>query len=102
MKPQKRGRDFDKEVGKTGKKIPLSGAGILKGDEIDEVFLIEKKSTTKGSYSLKLALLHKIKREAGFEGKLPRFDIEFDSGSSVTEVYCVLPKRILENLMRTD
>ncbi len=57
-----------------------AGSGSIegfKGDITLPEFLLENKTTEHASFSLKLAWLHKISREARSEGKTPGLSIQF-------------------------
>jgi hypothetical protein len=73
-----------------GKTRPGSGnQWHSKGDVITPDYLIECKTTTKSSYSLKCQDLLKIWKEAISESKIPVFEIEF---STVGLSYVLLEK----------
>jgi hypothetical protein len=61
-----------------GTRTPGSGNGwIKKADVSTENLLIELKTTTKDSFSLKVSDLSKIFDQALIDGKMPVFEIEF-------------------------
>lgn len=80
-----------------GRKVPLSGAGDLKGDIIGEgvysELVIENKFTEKSSYSLKLETLNKARREAKQHLKHPALRLDFNG-----EVFIIVPEKYFRRL----
>lgn len=73
LQERKAARDYNGTV------TPGSGNGwIHKADVHSEKYIVECKTTTKQSYSLKLADLKKLYVQALIENKTPVFEIEFD------------------------
>ncbi len=77
---QKKSLFQEKKIAKefSGKVVSGSGRGFIKGDVDLKDYKIECKQTEKESYTLKLATLQKIKREASVEGKKFAMIIEID------------------------
>lgn len=100
-RPQKKGREFEKRLKKEGggKRMPGSGAGVLKHDYEENGWLIEAKSTKHRSFSVKAELMQSIKREAAMRGLLPRLEIELDNGQNQRDIYIVVPKSTFIQLL---
>jgi len=76
----KAGRKSEKRLAKTlgARQRPASGAMVgAKGDISFNNILLEAKSTTCSSISIKLAWLLKIAHEARSEGKIPALSLSF-------------------------
>jgi hypothetical protein len=96
---QKRSRAQEKRAAKRigGRVQPASGAGRSKGDVRDPGHVrMECKLTRSNSYSLKLADLQKIEKEAT-TGEHPIFEIEFQ-GVHPRKRYVVLPGWLYDSL----
>ena len=104
MRKQERGRKFEDRIAKKGggKKVPLSGAGVKKHDVEEGPWLIEAKSTSKGSYSVSAKLLNELRRNAMTTGKLPRLDIQFFNGTSTPIHAVVLFKDIFDHIQENQ
>jgi len=60
-----------------GKRVPGSGAGMIKGDVISENWLIESKETSKERYYLELKVLKKLHRQALMYQRKPLLRFSF-------------------------
>lgn len=78
-----------------GRVTPMSGAGRQKGDYRTAAFLTEDKTTTAASYSLKLATLKKIEREALHTPPtlMPKMRVTLAEGTVEQETYWVIRER---------
>jgi len=68
-----------------GRVTPGSGSTPVlkfKGDVVNELYVVEAKSTKDKSYSLKLEDLRKVVRYAFQQNKLPAFQIQFEDGKA--------------------
>lgn len=83
-----------------GIKTPMSGAGSIKGDVQTEEFFIEAKTTSKTQYTLKLADLETLTRQATTEGKLPLFVIDLaNEARGAHRSWVAMPLSELEALL---
>lgn len=73
------GQQSEKKLAKRigAQEVPGSGAGRVKGDLKKDDFLIEAKSTVKGSFSVRLDVLRKIASEAQLTDRNPAFAFTF-------------------------
>ena len=79
-KPSKRGRDAEVRAAKRLSATPVPGSGSLpgrKGDLKFSDFLIESKSTTQASISVKRGWMEKIAVEARDENMYPALMVQF-------------------------
>lgn len=95
--PQRKGRDYEKIVEEGEVLIPLSGAGVLKEDSKTDEYLIQKKHTTKSSYSIKLEDLQKLKRNAMMVQRTAKFRIAFEVNGKLEE-WDLVEKKTLDRL----
>ena len=97
----KQERELSKKVG--GRLTPASGSRDEKGDvRLKSVARIECKTTSKDSFSITKALIHKIEAAAMPAGELPVIVVEFNDGSSTARKLAevaVLPMWALEALL---
>jgi len=106
---KKRGTDSQKRSRKQEKKLaqdmggrvqPASGAGSAKGDvQVTGTARAECKLTRKKSYSLKLAEMEKIEKEA-FYDEIPFLQLEFQ-GVHPHKKYVVMPYWAFRSLMES-
>ena len=91
--PQNKGRKYEKlrEEGEIA--MPGSGCGRMKEDTKTPEDLIQKKLTTKNSYSVKLDDLKKLEKEAMMVSRTPRLDLAFDTGGRLSE-YVLIPRKV--------
>lgn len=85
---KQRSREQEKRVAADIGGYVRAGSGSVfaaKGDVVarDQRLLIECKQTEKASYSLKLAVLKKIQKEARMDGKDPLLVVEFQPAGNV-------------------
>lgn len=63
-----------------GRRVPLSGAGVEKGDgRVPGMYRIENKTTERSHYSLTAMNWHKIHKAARFAGEEPLFHVRMKS-----------------------
>lgn len=100
---QKRSQKQEKRAARRmgGKVQPASGAGRAKGDvRADWHARVECKFTRASSFTLRLAELEKIEREAAPPEK-PIFEIEFQ-GVSPNKRYAVIPGWLLDHFLSLE
>lgn len=100
----KAGRQSEKAVAKKlgGTLTPASGAGSSKGDIQLESFMLECKSTTNDSISLKREWLLKVLREAQIVGKTPALTLTFtdDTGKPKQHgTWVCIPDHVFKELI---
>jgi len=95
--PQRKGRDYEKITEEGEILIPLSGAGVLKEDSKTDEYLIQKKHTTKASYSIKLEDLQKLRRNAMMVQRTAKFRIAFEVNGKLEE-WDLVEKKTLDRL----
>ena len=95
--PQRKGKDYEKITEEGEILIPLSGAGVLKEDSKTDEYLIQKKHTTKSSYSIKLEDLQKLRRNAMMVQRTAKFRIAFEVNGKIEE-WDLVEKKTLDRL----
>lgn len=104
-KAQKHAKAHEKEraVEVSGDVVRGSGCGTEKGDIRKKgLFRFELKCTEKKSFSLKESLLSKIEDEALQAGEWPVFEVRFLKDSGVKKDWVVIPKYVLEYLLKGE
>lgn len=76
-----------------GQVTPMSGAGwVSKNDVRTDAELIECKTTASASYSVKLALLEELERNALLCGRNPVLNIKFEPPGKRPRRYVLVPE----------
>ena len=100
-------RTKDRVARATGSGFLTKGSGNQseKGDVLCRgVIRVENKTTTKGSYSLKLSDFNKLNRACRLNGELPCFEIQFtdDSGKEKLSVVAIPARDFYDMLKETQ
>lgn len=97
---QRKGSRLEEE---TIRAQPNSGATLFaKGDCISENILIECKSTTKKSYSIKKEELEKIFDQSRVEGRMPILNFGFEEKNGYNQIYSIVRYEDLLALITDD